>query len=339
MEVNIEVLNRLIPEPWAWTNKTIGGKEGLVYKLSKKQISFLDELLERTSHRTLAEIRTTDLDHREMKLCFYEIKSLLMNGRGAVVITGLKRDRYSEMEMERLFWFFGIHIGDPITQNSSLDRVGHVRFTPLGPKNLHNRKHRSNTEFALHSDLDDVVGLMCLQKAVEGGYSELSNVLAVHNELFEHHREHLAALYEGYYSISMEHPDDITKFKVPILSNVDGHISCVYNREYIHAAAERLKTNIPENLENSLRIFNEISERSDIKVQFMLEPGEIFFWNNYSMLHARSEFRDSERQRRHLLRLWLNVPGGRPVIPYYREKSRAYQEANFEAYSGAMAHM
>ena len=37
------------------------------------------------------------------------------------------------------------------------------------------------------------------------------------------------------------------------------------------------------------------------------EPGDIQFLHNHQILHARTGFRDSERQRRHLLRLWLSL--------------------------------
>ena len=49
-----------------------------------------------------------------------------------------------------------------------------------------------------------------------------------------------------------------------------------------------------------------------MRLHFMLEPGEMSVYNNFTVLHARTEFTDSETYRRQLLRLWLDVPGGRP---------------------------
>ena len=47
----------------------------------------------------------------------------------------------------------------------------------------------------------------------------------------------------------------------------------------------------------------------------MLEPGEALFQNNFVTMHARTAFEDDEAAgfKRHLLRLWLDVPGGRPA--------------------------
>jgi len=58
----------------------------------------------------------------------------------------------------------------------------------------------------------------------------------------------------------------------------------------------------------------------------MLDPGEILFANNYTLLHARTEFEDSERHTRDLLRIWLNWEGMRPVIPELHLFARIYKD-------------
>jgi hypothetical protein len=46
----------------------------------------------------------------------------------------------------------------------------------------------------------------------------------------------------------------------------------------------------------------------------------MYFINNYTILHARTAFADFEEEdrRRHLLRLWLEVPQMRSVHPHIR---------------------
>jgi phosphoglycerate dehydrogenase-like enzyme len=60
-------------------------------------------------------------------------------------------------------------------------------------------------------------------------------------------------------------------------------------------------------------------------LEFTLQPGEMYFINNYTILHARTAFDDFEEEdrRRHLLRLWLEVPQMRPVHPYIRRNGIA----------------
>ena len=46
-----------------------------------------------------------------------------------------------------------------------------------------------------------------------------------------------------------------------------------------------------------------------------LEPGDLQLLNNHVVIHSRTHYEDFEapEQKRHLLRLWLAVPGGRPL--------------------------
>ena len=60
-----------------------------------------------------------------------------------------------------------------------------------------------------------------------------------------------------------------------------------------------------------------MAARSDVALEFTLEPGEAIFFNNCTMLHRRTAFADhgEPAMKRHLLRLWLMLDGGRPLSP------------------------
>ena len=53
-----------------------------------------------------------------------------------------------------------------------------------------------------------------------------------------------------------------------------------------------------------------------------LEPGDMQFVHNHSLLHDRTGFEDwpEAERRRHLLRLWLSVPGDRPLPESFAER-------------------
>jgi hypothetical protein len=68
--------------------------------------------------------------------------------------------------------------------------------------------------------------------------------------------------------------------------------------------------------------FEAVTKRPKLMLEFTLQPGEAYFINNYTILHARTAFDDGdapEDARRHLLRLWLDAPI-RPVHPYIRSR-------------------
>jgi hypothetical protein len=93
---------------------------------------------------------------------------------------------------------------------------------------------------------------------------------------------------------------------------------------HMRRAAKTLGVELPADLDEALRFFAAVGERDDVCARFMLEPGEIIFCNNFSVLHARTEFRNSAEKTRLLARLWLNTPGGRPVVPELLERSRRF---------------
>ena len=69
---------------------------------------------------------------------------------------------------------------------------------------------------------------------------------------------------------------------------------------------------LPAAFREALALFDEIALRPDVRADFVLQPGEMFFWHNFLVLHSRQQFHDTPDARRLLLRLWLNIPDGRP---------------------------
>ena len=53
--------------------------------------------------------------------------------------------------------------------------------------------------------------------------------------------------------------------------------------------------------------------------------GDIQLINNHTILHARTAFTDWDdaEKRRHLFRIWLCPPVGRPLSPDWAEQARA----------------
>lgn len=69
----------------------------------------------------------------------------------------------------------------------------------------------------------------------------------------------------------------------------------------------------------AMDLFDEIMHRPEIKLDMMLEPGDIQFANNYMVLHSRTAFEDYEEQdrRRKLIRLWIKMPNARELAPSF----------------------
>jgi hypothetical protein len=62
-------------------------------------------------------------------------------------------------------------------------------------------------------------------------------------------------------------------------------------------------------------MIQDLAETDTFRFDMVLERGDMQFVNNHVLIHSRTEFEDFEEpeRKRHLLRLWLSVPWGRPL--------------------------
>src|SRR6202023_651466 len=183
------------------------------------------------------------------------------------------------------------------------------------------RAYRNKQELSPHTDSCDMVGLACMRNAKTGGVSQLTSAISVHNAMLEEGPEFLECLYRGYvfHRRGEEQPGELpyTPYRVPVYSNTDGQVSARYVRTYVEAGEAAAGRPMGEAELRVLDRFEEVTKRPELMLEFTLRPGEMYFINNYTILHARTAFQDGdapEDARRHLLRLWLDAPN-RPVHP------------------------
>ncbi|MGE0226545.1 MAG: TauD/TfdA family dioxygenase [Acetobacteraceae bacterium] len=332
----------MITTPSAWTNHGIGGKAGLTQPLTKAQLAAFDIVLTRTRHLQPQQATRADFDHPDINALVAGMDETIRHGRAAVLLTGLSRETHSEEDMERIYWGIGICLGTPTVQSMLGDRLGHVKHVKDDPVA---RGYRSNEELTPHTDSHRILGLMCLQRAETGGLSRFVSSLSIHNEILRTRPELLAPLYEGYYIATAEaqfSSQPVTDFKIPVFCNVDGVVSCSYVRSFMYRAAKLRGEKLPQDLVEALDYFDEISERQDMRIEFALEPGEMIFWHNFQLLHARGAYQDSPAHTRHLLRHWLQIEGADRPLPWQvleRAKiyDRVWRERSGKVPQGAMA--
>ena len=56
-----------------------------------------------------------------------------------------------------------------------------------------------------------------------------------------------------------------------------------------------------------MEAFYKATAKTELIYEFMQQPGEMLFFNNYFLVHGRSDYVDHEKphDKRHLRRLWL----------------------------------
>ena len=252
-----------------------------------------------------------------------EIRHEIEDGRGFVVLRRLPVEDYSKDEIGMIFWGLGTHLGRGLSQSVLGDRLGHVK--DFSRKDPLARAYRNKQELSPHTDSCDLVGLACLCNAASGGVSRLTSALTVHNVMLEEYPDALERLYRGYvfHRRGEEKPGDLphTPYRVPVYSNIEGKVSARYVRTYVEAGEAAAGHKMGEAELAVLDHFEEVTRRPELMLEFTLQPDEMYFINNYTILHARTAFDDGdaeEDRRRHLLRLWLEVSQMRPVHPHIR---------------------
>ena len=311
-----------IDHPSAWKVADFASPPDYTIELTATQ---LDEIKSAIRRIKVAGLGLDDLqrDHFELpslRPIIDELRREIADGRGFVIVRRLPVEEYSKDELGMIFWGIGTHLGRGLSQSVLGDRLGHVkdfsREDPLA------RAYRNKQELSPHTDSCDLVGLMCLRSAESGGVSRLTSAISVHNVMLAEQPEALAQLYRGYFfhRRGEEQPGELpyTPNRVPVYSNTDDHVSVRYVRTYVEAGEAAAGRPMDGAELAVLDRFEEITKRPELMLEFTLWPGEMYFINNYTILHARTAFDDGdapEDQRRHLLRLWLDVPGMRPVHP------------------------
>ena len=112
-------------------------------------------------------------------------------------------------------------------------------------------------------------------------------------------------------------------FKIPVFNWHAGALSTIYQRQYIDSAqrfadAPRLAAADIE----ALDLFDALTDDPALQLTMALEPGDLQFVHNHTILHDRTAFEDfpEPARRRYLLRLWLAPEGARVLPPVFAER-------------------
>jgi hypothetical protein len=325
------VYEHQIEHPSAWTARSIGSKANLMMQLTREQLDAIDVLLHRTRDKRPQEVTRSDFDHPVVNALLRELRDVIMEGRGIVVVGGITPERYGEEDFQRIYWGFGTHLGIGAVQSAAGDRLGYVQNREDDPVK---RGYRSLRELHMHTDSYELVGLMSVRRAKSGGLSGMVSSLAIHNEILKTRPDLLPPLYRGFRLASEEarfSSKAITDEPMPVFCSVAGKVSCMYEPSHMKNAAALMPGGMPGDLTEALDYFDMLANRDDLALRFLLEPGEMMLWHNYTNLHSRTAFEDFPHSKRLLLRLWLNVPDGRRVDPAFCIRADTYERIYREA--------
>lgn len=253
------------------------------------------------------------------------LRETLLHGVGFELIRGLPVDRYGIETAAAIFCGIGAHLGSARSQNAKGHVLGHVKDVGADLSNPGTRIYQTAKRQTFHTDSCDVVGLLCLKEAMEGGDSLLVSTVALYNALCAR-RPYLARLMFAPIATDRRGevpPGEKPYFEIPVLNWHAGRLTGLYQRTYIESAARfpEAPKRSAEQIE-ALDLFDELANDPQMHLRMRLQPGDMQFVYNHTLLHDRTEFRDwpEPERRRHLLRLWLAIPNDRPLPPIFAQR-------------------
>jgi len=333
---NLTDLPHRLTGPSAWLGKDMArNTEAWLYHLSKEDIVDLEKAA--TSFLSLGidvgEITketfplTTFLPHID------RLSKTLLNGVGVEVLRGLDISNYSRKFTAAIFCGLGSHIGKARSQNAEGHILGHVRDVGADANDPNSRIYQTCERQTFHTDSADVVGLMCIKKAQEGGRSLLVSAETIYNRMKAERPDLLEKLFDP---IATDRRGEIPEgekpfMEIPVLSWNQGYLSVFYQRQYIESAqrfSEAMELT-PKHIE-ALDMFDALANSSDLYLSMQLEAGDMQWVYNHSQLHDREGFLDwpDTTKRRHLMRLWLSISGDRPLPEYYKQRYGSIEIGN-----------
>jgi alpha-ketoglutarate-dependent taurine dioxygenase len=248
------------------------------------------------------------------------VGNILRQGIGLVVLDRLPVERFSPEESTAAYWLLASMLGRSVAQSWAGAMIYDVR--DVG-KTLEYGVRRSvtNLELLFHTDgpwLDrppELVGLLCLHPAEEGGVSRFTSLATAHNELRRRHPELLPRLYRPFpWDRQAEHaPGEEKVGWQPIFQPSTDRLLCRCNEALVSTGAELAGAPLDAEGRESLAALGEILDDPEFVVEFTIEQGQIQYLNNYRFAHSRTSFRDSAdpERKRHLIRLWNRDEGRR----------------------------
>lgn len=322
--------------PSAWLGRDMRNTpEAWLYTLTSEDVDDLENAARHflSLERDVGEITkdafplTTFISH------VHALRHCMLNGVGFEVLQGLPIENYTQKFTATIFCGVGAHLGSARSQNAQGHILGHVRDIGTDASDPNSRIYQTCERQTFHTDSADVVGLLCIRKAKEGGQSLLVNAQSIYNRMKAERPGLLAKLFDPIATDRRgEIPEGAKPFmEIPVLSWHESYLTVFYQRQYIDSA-QRFKEAMrltPEHVE-ALDMFDALANDPDLCFGMQLEPGDMQFVYNHSQLHDRTGFLDwpDPAHRRHLMRLWLSIDGDRPLPECFKERYGSIEIGN-----------
>ncbi|MCH9672877.1 MAG: TauD/TfdA family dioxygenase [Gammaproteobacteria bacterium] len=315
-----ELVDQPIRGPQAWSAYEMRSHpERWTYRLTAAE---RDEILMavegvRARGTDILDLRVEDFPLPVFGVRLQKLRREMLHERGFSFIKGMPIEGLDRRGAAIAFWGIGTHLGLAVSQNGKGHVLGHVTNLGLNYEDLNTRGYQTAARLPFHTDYADLVGLLCLHGAAEGGKSSIVSSVSIYNRMLQERPDLVSVLRQPLYRTRWGEVDSTLPHwvEVPAFSVHEQGVMTSYVRSAVRKAQvdERVPRLTDQQVE-AMDYFDALAESPDMHLDMDFEVGDLQFLNNHWILHSRTAYVDPEppAPRRHLLRLWLACEDGPP---------------------------
>ncbi|KAH7401469.1 hypothetical protein BKA66DRAFT_104579 [Pyrenochaeta sp. MPI-SDFR-AT-0127] len=335
-----------ITGPTAWSKADYkDNPERWTHSFSDSEIKEISDAADRfiASGTPLTGISKEKFALPEFSKFLEPLRKDLIDGKGFILFKGFPVQKWGNAKSAVAYMGLGTYLGYFVSQNSRGHVLGHVKDLGEDATQIDKvRIYRTNARQFFHADDADIVGLLCVAKALEGGESDLVSSHEVWNDLQVNHPDVAELLTKPIWYFDRKGEESKGQkgwIKTAVFYLEPGENGRVYSKwdpYYVRSLTRFSDAGLIPALSEEQQRAALILEETCLKLalHMILDIGDIQFLTNNYVLHARTAYKDypPPAPRRHLMRLWLSTPEeeGGWKLPFHdsREKKRGGIQVN-----------
>ncbi|OAA58784.1 taurine catabolism dioxygenase [Cordyceps fumosorosea ARSEF 2679] len=312
-----------------WDGATVSDTYQWWYKLTEEDIAEIDSALQHFTSlgKPLGYISQETFPLPKLHATLRDVSRELHRGHGFKVVRGVPVARYTREESVAVYAGLAAHVAPSRGRQDTRRRgpddsaedvvLAHIKdlTATVDPHKIGAPAYTTEKQ-VFHTDAGDVIALLALEAAAEGGESYLASSGHVYNQLAATRPDLIRTLAEPWNNdeFGKSGPPGYTArpllYHQPARPDADDAperlIIQYARRSFTGYWGLPRSADIPPITEaqaEALDALHFTAERSAVALEF--QAGDIQFVNNLSIFHARGSFKDSPEKQRHLVRLWL----------------------------------
>ena len=311
-----------------WRGSDFKNPGDFTHRLSETDVTEIDAAVRALAERKIDPIAIGKHNFvlPQLRTNLTQIRDDLLRGRGFMVLRGLPVERWSIEQTAAAFLGIGAYFGKPVSQNGKGHILGHVKDLGRSIDDPSARIYQTTHRQTFHTDSVDIVALPCLKTAKFGGMSRIVSSMLLYDEMARHRPDLAAAMFEPFcFDRRGEVPAGKKGYyETPIFHWYADNLTVMYGNRYYIESAQRFPDvpRLTSRQVEALDLFDALANDPANYLDIEFKPGDIQLIHNHVILHDRTDYEDwpDPARKRHLLRLWLCPPNGRPLPPVFADR-------------------